>query len=113
MSDIAMTQHYLYEGFEPAEKGEDHGLSGLSDWDRDVIASVHAYWTETNAARTNAGLPLDWDAVLMEAFSGARIQTDPNLLTDGLLRLAATAITYAESVQRQTDEFNAPEKGKK
>lgn len=114
MSDTATTLHYLYEGFDPHETGEDHSLSGLTDSDRELVESIGAYWREHNAALAASDeVPTEWDGILMEAFCDARAERDPNLQTDAMLRLAATAITYAESIQRQTAAFNAEPKAKK
>lgn len=102
---VADTLHHLYEGFDPAEEGEDYALGVISS--SAAIAAENArYFGEVNAAR-RAIHAVEWDGLLMEAVFAARAEADPNALTDRLLELAATAITYAESVQRQTDALNA------
>jgi len=104
---IATTLHYLYEGFDPAEVGEDYAL-GSHAGDIALSAQKVAYFREVNEARRAAGV-LSWDGLMQEAYYVTRTEDDPNLLTDRLLELAATTIAYAESVQRQTDEFNVAE----
>ena len=108
---IASTLHYLYEGFGAEETGTDYAL-GVSETERAIAQSAAAYWGETNAARQRVDA-LEWNGLLVEAQFKARAETDPNALIDRLLELAATAIVYAESVQRQTEAFNAEAKGKK
>lgn len=105
---IAMILHDLYDGFDFGDEGEDYNLSSISDNDREVMASAHSYWKRVNEARRNEGVE-EWDSILLEAVLAVRIETDPNLQTDRLLELAATAISYASSVQRQTEAFNEEE----
>jgi len=102
---IAETLHYLYEGFEVAEKGEDHGLS-MGRGDVALAESAARYWGEVNDSRQTTGTT-EWDSILVEAVFKARAEQDPQAKTDRLLELAAVALTCAGSVQRQTDAFNA------
>lgn len=108
---IASTLHYLYEGFGADEKGDDYAL-GVTEGRAAIQRQVAEAWSETNKAR-EAIDALEWDGLLAEASAKARCEHEPNALIDRLLELAATAIVYAESVQRQTEEFNAEPKAKK
>jgi hypothetical protein len=106
----AMILHELYNGFDFTDEGEDYSLNGVTENDRQILAQAHGYWRAVNEARREADV-VEWDGLLVEAVLHARKEADPNALTDRLLELAATAIAYASSVQRQTDAFNTEEEG--
>lgn len=107
---IAMILHTLYEGFGPEETGEDYAL-GAPEYDRAIAADMAGYWHEVNEARRALDI-VEYDGLLMEAVLKARGQADPNLLADSLLEVAAVAISYANSTQRQTNALNAEKEAK-
>lgn len=104
---IAMILHTLYEGFGPEEEGEDYAI-GTNEYERAIAHDMAKYWFDVNEAR-RALDTVEYDGLLCEAVLKARGEYDPNHLSDALLEVAATAIAYANSVQRQTNAFNAEE----
>lgn len=105
---IANVLHELYAGFDYAAEGEDHNLMRQPP---EGFDAARTYWSQINEARAAIG-ETSYDGLLIEAHFTALSETDPNLRTDALLRVAATALAYAASVQRQTDAFNAEDKPK-
>lgn len=109
MSDaIAEILHTLYEGFGDLPESDDFMLARSAP---EAFRSAADYWAAVEAARVAEGSP-SYDGMLNEAMYAALVEADPNLRTDALLRVAAVALAYAGSVQRQTDAFNAEEKPK-
>lgn len=102
---IENTLDELFDTFEIAEVGEDYDLSPRSENTVAIARSRARHWAEINEARRNHGV-VAWEGVIEEAFHGVAAEVDPNQKTDALLVLAATALTCAASVQRQTDAFN-------
>ena len=108
MSTATILEH-IYEGFGPEDEGEDYAF-GLEQDQVDIATANAIHWDEVNYARREFGLgSLTWDGLVTEGYFRVRAETEPNLLTDRLLELAATLVAFAESVQRQTAAFNAVE----
>lgn len=97
----------LYEGFGPQTTGEDYAL-GVNASEASVAAEQARYWGMVNDARKSLGV-IEWDGLLCEATLKARAESNPELLADRLLELAAIAVTYANSVQRQVNDFDVEE----
>jgi hypothetical protein len=104
---VAEVLHDLYDGFDFDPEGEDHGLMWSTE-EAERSGRQGAYWKQINDAREAQG-NVTWDGLLLQAVYEANAESDPNTKTDALLRVAATALSFAKSVQRQTDAFNADE----
>lgn len=76
--------------------------------DPSVNQSALDYWRQINESRKAIGEE-SYDGLLAESLYAALAEADPNLKTDALLRVAATAIAFAVSVQQQTDAFKVEE----
>lgn len=101
---IAQILNDLYEDFAMYD-GEDRGLM-WSESDRLNAQRAAGRYAQMNRAR---GEDATWDGLLVQAVYEANAEVDPNLKTDALLRVAATALSFAASVQEQTDALNAAE----
>lgn len=79
--------------------GDGEGLA-LHRRDPGTYAGQAQYHADINAARIAQGA-LSYDGVLTEATYAALVEADPDLKTDALIRLAATALAFAGQVQEQ------------
>lgn len=105
IDSIATALDALYTNVSFAEVGEDYDLATTEN-DLAVHASNGAYWQAVVLAQAKADV-LTYPVLLTQAYHEALGEADPNLKQDALLRLAATALSFAASVDRQTVEINA------
>lgn len=92
----------LYDEFETADQGEDYALGSSANQMR-IHEQAAKHWQETIEASRNADA-LTFPALLAEGYHSSAGEADPNLKVDALLRLAATALVFAASVERQVAE---------
>lgn len=113
ITTVAETLDILYDDFDFADEGEDRPLMWRTD-EAERSARQAQTWAEINEAREGGRRSWDsiasnggasWDGVLLQEVYEANGETDPNLKVDALLRVAATALTYAASVTRQVIAF--------
>lgn len=105
---IAEILNTLYEGFGDLPEGPDYNLARSAP---ESFVTAANYWSAIEAARVIEGQP-SYDGLLNETMYAALAETDPNLRTDALLRVAAVALAYAGSIERQVAAFNAAEEPK-
>lgn len=91
----------LYDNFDVEAEGDDYALHYNAPETYEIKAH---YAAAMNDAR-NANGTLSYDGILVADTYAALAESDPALKADALLVVAATAIGFAASAQRQAEGF--------